>query len=85
MVLSVYFIVFAFAQLTLGPLSDRFGRKPVLVVGLASYVIGSLVCWRAMELGSLLLGRCFQAVGAAAGQVLTRVLLFDVYGKENIA
>ena len=85
LVLSVYFIVFAFAQLTLGPLSDRFGRKPVLVVGLASYVIGSLVCWQAMELGPLLLGRCFQAVGAAAGQVLTRVLLFDVYGKKRTA
>ncbi len=85
LVLSAYFIVFAFAQLTLGPLSDRLGRKPVLVVGIASYVIGSLVCWQAMELGPMLLGRCFQSVGAAAGQVLTRVLLFDVYGKKRTA
>ena len=85
LVLSIYFITFAFAQLTLGPLSDRFGRKPVLAVGLASYVIGSLMCWQALELEFMLLGRAFQALGAAAGQVLTRVLLFDVYGKVRSA
>ena len=48
LVLSMYFIAFAFAQLTLGPLSDRFGRKPVPVAGFASYVVGSLICWQAM-------------------------------------
>ena len=85
LVLSVYFIVFALAQLTIGPLSDRLGRKPLLVVGLASYVMGSLVCWQAMELGFMLLGRGLQGLGAATGQVLTRVLLFDVYGKKRTA
>ena len=85
LVLSVYFTVFALAQLTIGPLSDRLGRKPLLVVGLASYVIGSLVCWQAMELGFILLGRGLQGLGAATGQVLTRVLLFDVYGKKRTA
>ena len=85
LVLSMYFMIFAVAQLMLGPLSDRFGRKPVLVVALVSYVAGSCACWYAPSIEVTIAGRCLQAVGAAAGQVLTRVVLFDVYGKSRSA
>jgi DHA1 family bicyclomycin/chloramphenicol resistance-like MFS transporter len=85
LVLSMYFVIFAVAQLMLGPLSDRFGRKPVLVVALVSYVAGSCACWYAPSIEVTIAGRCLQAVGAAAGQVLTRVVLFDVYGKSRSA
>lgn len=44
LVLSMYFVIFAVPQLMLGPLSDCFGRKPVLVVALVSYVAGSCAC-----------------------------------------
>ena len=85
LVLSVYFALFAIAQLVLGPLSDRFGRRPVMLVAVASFAVGALASWLAPSIEVMILGRCLQAMGAAAGQVLTRVVLFDVYGRERSA
>jgi DHA1 family bicyclomycin/chloramphenicol resistance-like MFS transporter len=83
--LSVFLIGFASMQLVYGPLSDRFGRRPVLLGGVAIYVVASLLCMLAPTIELLIVGRFFQAVGAASGPVLGRAIVRDVYGRERAA
>jgi DHA1 family bicyclomycin/chloramphenicol resistance-like MFS transporter len=83
--LSVFLVGLATAQLVYGPLSDRFGRRPVLLVGLAIYVIASFVCMLAPSVPVLVVARFVQAVGACVGPVLGRAVVRDVYGREGAA
>lgn len=82
---SLFLTVVAFAQLIYGPLSDRFGRKPPLLVGLAIFIAGTLVCAGANSIGMLLGGRMLQGLGACSGIVLARAMLRDVYPPERAA
>src|SRR5947209_5563198 len=70
LVLSLYLGGIAGGQLVYGPLSDRFGRRPVLLAGLTMFLLGTLLCGAAPTLGWLILGRVLQALGACAGVVL---------------
>ena len=83
--LSVFLVGLATAQLVYGPLSDRFGRRPVLLVGLAIYVVASFVCMLAPSVPVLVAARFVQAVGACVGPVLGRAVVRDVYGREGAA
>ena len=83
--LSVFLVGLATAQLVYGPLSDRFGRRPVLLVGLAIYVVASVVCMLAPSVPVLVVARFVQAVGACVGPVLGRAVVRDVYGREGAA
>jgi len=83
--LSIFLVGLATAQLVYGPLSDRFGRRPVLLVGLAIYVIASFVCMLAPSVPVLVVARFVQAVGACVGPVLGRAVVRDVYGREGAA
>jgi DHA1 family bicyclomycin/chloramphenicol resistance-like MFS transporter len=83
--LSVFLVGLATAQLVYGPLSDRFGRRPVLLVGLAIYVVASIVCMLAPSVPVLVVARFVQAVGACVGPVLGRAVVRDVYGREGAA
>jgi DHA1 family bicyclomycin/chloramphenicol resistance-like MFS transporter len=83
--LSLFLVGFALAQLVYGPLSDRFGRRPVLVGGLAVYVVGSVACAVAPSIEAMIAGRFLQAVGACAGPVLGRAVVRDVHGREGTA
>jgi len=83
--LSVYLAGFAVAQIFYGSLSDRFGRKPVLLFGLTVYLLASLACVFAPTINSLIVGRFFQAVGACAGPVLGRAIVRDVYDPLDAA
>jgi len=83
--LSVFLVGLATAQLVWGPLSDRFGRRPVLLVGLAIYVIASFVCMLSPSVPVLVVARFVQAVGACVGPVLGRAVVRDVYGREGAA
>ena len=85
LVLSLYLGGIAGGQLVYGPLSDRFGRRPVLLVGLMAFLIGTLLCGAAPTLGWLILGRVLQALGACAGVVLSRAIIRDVYEREAAA
>jgi MFS transporter, DHA1 family, multidrug resistance protein len=84
-VLSLFLAVFALAQLVIGPLSDRIGRRPVLLGGLAVFVAGSVVCALAPDLPLLLAGRALQAVGAAAASVLARAAARDRFEGPQLA
>ncbi len=81
--LSLPMVAIAFSTLLFGPLSDRFGRKPVLAVGLAVFVGGSVLGATASDIGLVILARVLQASGASAGITLARAMSRDVYGFES--
>ncbi|QJW56443.1 Bicyclomycin resistance protein [Serratia plymuthica] len=76
--LSSFFAAFALGQLFVGPLSDRFGRRPLVLLGLMVFVLGSIVC-AAATLPQLIVGRVIQALGACATSVLSRAIARDMF------
>lgn len=83
--LTVYFAAFALAQLICGPLSDRYGRRPVGIAFFAIYVLGSLVAAWSPTLEVLFLGRFVQGLGVSAGVALSRAMVRDqLVGSEAI-
>lgn len=83
--LSVFIAAFALSQLAYGPLSDRYGRRPVLLAGIAIYLVATIACAAAQSIEQLLVARFFQAVGACSGQVIGRAIVRDVYGAQGAA
>lgn len=83
--LSVFLYAFAASQLVYGPVSDRFGRRPVLLGALGVYIAATILCAYASNMGMLTLARAFQAVGACAGPVVGRAVVRDLYGPERSA
>tara|TARA_Y100000588_G_scaffold208750_2_gene222635 strand:- start:1844 stop:3019 length:1176 start_codon:yes stop_codon:yes gene_type:complete len=82
---SMVFFVMAFGTLFYGGASDRFGRKPVLMVGLSLFILGSALCAIAWNFELLVAGRLLQAIAAGCGTVLARAIARDVYGPEKLA
>jgi DHA1 family bicyclomycin/chloramphenicol resistance-like MFS transporter len=76
---------FALMQLAYGPLADRFGRRPVLLVGVAIYILATLACALASSIMMLVAARFVQALGGCAGPVIGRAIVRDVYGAESAA
>src|SRR5947199_4369503 len=83
--LSSFFVAFAFGQLLVGPLSDLFGRKWLVLGGLAVFVAGSVLCALADTLSFLIFGRVIQALGACAASVLSRAIARDLFDGEELA
>jgi DHA1 family bicyclomycin/chloramphenicol resistance-like MFS transporter len=83
--LTVFLASIAVAQLILGPLSDRYGRRPLVLVGIAVFVVGSIGCALAPSIVWLLCGRIVQAFGGCAGFVLARAMVRDMHGREQAA
>jgi len=83
--LSLSMFAIAIGTLAYGPLSDRHGRKPIMLIGLAITFAGSLFCYVAQSIEMLIVGRIIQAFGGAAGLVLARAIVRDVYGPEQAA
>ena len=77
--LSLFVIGFGVAQLISGPLSDRFGRRPVVLSGLAIYVVASLACALAPSLNLLISARFVQAIGCCSAVVVARALIRDAF------
>lgn len=77
--LAVFIGAFALAQLIAGPLSDRYGRLPVIIGGTALHCAASLVCMLAPTVAVLIAGRLLQAVGACACVVAVRAVVRDLY------
>ncbi|MFZ1831531.1 MAG: MFS transporter, partial [Pseudomonadales bacterium] len=77
--LSLFMVGFAFGQLLFGPLSDYYGRIPVVTAGLALYCIASLGCAIAPGMNLLLAARLVQGLGAASGPVIARAIVRDRY------
>lgn len=83
--LSLYMAGFALAQLVCGPLSDRFGRKPVMIGGFVLFAIASVGCALASNIETLVLCRILQALGGSAGPVLGRACIRDIYSPRDAA
>ncbi|MGE4338604.1 MAG: multidrug effflux MFS transporter [Pigmentiphaga sp.] len=82
---SSFFIAFAVGQLFVGPLSDRFGRRWLVLAGLAAFVAGSAICAFASTLPQLIGGRVVQALGVCATTVLSRAMARDLFNGEALA
>ena len=77
--LTTYMLGFAVGQLFYGPLSDRYGRRPVLLGGLIFFTAATFGCSFAPSIGGLIGLRVLQGLGAASGSVLGRALTRDAY------
>ena len=85
MTLSVYIVGLSLSQLTYGPISDHFGRRPVLMFGMALYSAASLAALFAPTIGSLVAARLLQALGGGSGLVLGRAIVRDGAAGETAA
>jgi DHA1 family bicyclomycin/chloramphenicol resistance-like MFS transporter len=84
-VLSTFLIGFGIGQFVMGPLSDRFGRRPVLVDGMALYCIASVVAITASSFEMLLLARLLQGIGTSATRVIATSIVRDCYAGRRMA
>ena len=79
MTLTAFFFVFAVSIVLFGPLSDKFGRKPILIAGSTIYVIASLGCVFSTDIYFLIVGRVFQAIGSGALITSSTALIKDCF------
>ncbi|MBB3951389.1 multidrug effflux MFS transporter [Aureimonas jatrophae] len=84
-VITAYVLGFGAAQIVYGTLSDRFGRRPVLLIGLAIYVAASLAAVFSPTFGVLLFWRAVQGIGAAATRVIAVSIVRDCFGGARMA
>lgn len=80
-----FLIGFAIAQLIWGPISDRFGRKPPLYIGMILFAIGSAGCALSTEMYQIVFWRVFQAAGACTGPMLARAMIRDLFSRTRAA
>jgi MFS transporter, DHA1 family, multidrug resistance protein len=83
--LSLYLLGLAVSQLVMGPLSDRLGRRPVVLMGLTLAAISSVAAIAATSVEALIVARIAQAVGASAGVVVGRAIIRDLYDRDRAA
>src|ERR1700754_5017896 len=84
MTVSLYMVGIACSQLVMGPLSDKFGRRPVLIAALALMVAASVGASLAQTLPQLIAARFLQALGGASGMVISRAIVRDLYSRERV-
>lgn len=77
--MSIYFIAFAIGVLFFGRLSDYIGRRKALLLGVAFYFVGNMLCFFAKDLSFLLVARFIQAFGASVGSVITQTILREAF------
>ena len=83
--LTLGVVAMAISTIGYGPAADRFGRKPVLVVGLMLFIAGSGICIWSPNIVVLIFGRVVQAIGGAAGMVVARATIRDLFSREDSA
>lgn len=81
--LSMFVMAFGGAQLIIGPLSDRFGRRPVVIAGLSLYVVASLLCAASPTIDLLIAARFLQALGCCSAIIIARAIVRDAYAPED--
>ncbi|HGE6461959.1 TPA: MFS transporter [Klebsiella pneumoniae] len=82
---SLSMISFAIACLVYGRLADRLGRKAILLLGMTILIIGSFICLSAQSIEAVIVGRIIQPAGGAAGVIVARIIVMDIYQSEKAA
>jgi MFS transporter, DHA1 family, multidrug resistance protein len=77
--MTSYLFGYAISQLFYGPISDKFGRKPIMLVGAMIFVVGSLVCYTSYDIWQLISGRFIQSLGSCAGGVIASAAVRDAF------
>ena len=83
--ISVYMLGLSGSQLIYGPLSDHYGRKVIILIGIIIGIIGTIICLYARSPQILIVGRLIQGLGLGAGAVLGRAIMRDVLSGKNLA
>jgi DHA1 family bicyclomycin/chloramphenicol resistance-like MFS transporter len=83
--LSLYLFGLAASQLVMGPLSDRLGRRPVVLAGLTVAAVSSVAALAATSIEALIVARIIQAIGASTGVVVGRAIIRDLYDRDRAA
>ncbi|MAR79128.1 MAG: hypothetical protein CMM18_02725 [Rhodospirillaceae bacterium] len=82
---SLSLITMAISMLFYGPLSDKYGRKQILIYGMILFITGSIVSLVSNSIYILIFGRIIQSIGGAGGLVISRAIVRDIYGPKNAA
>jgi DHA1 family bicyclomycin/chloramphenicol resistance-like MFS transporter len=80
-----FLIGFSIAQIAWGPLSDQYGRKPILLIGIVLFIIGSIGCALSQSITQIVFWRIIQALGACTGPMLSRAMIRDVFSGSKAA
>jgi DHA1 family bicyclomycin/chloramphenicol resistance-like MFS transporter len=83
--MTTYLFGYGLSELFYGPLSDRFGRKPVMLFGAAIFIVGSIICFTSFNIQQLLGGRFVQALGSCAGGVISSAAIRDAFPEDQRA
>jgi DHA1 family bicyclomycin/chloramphenicol resistance-like MFS transporter len=81
--MSGFFFVISISGLVFGSLSDKFGRKPVIMVSLTLYIIASISCAISINIYFLIVSRLFQAIGCAGGMAVSSAIIKDFFQPEK--
>jgi DHA1 family bicyclomycin/chloramphenicol resistance-like MFS transporter len=84
-VLTAFFVGFSVGQFVVGPVSDRFGRRAVLIGGVTLYLVATVLCVLAQSFETLLIARVMQGLGVAAPRVITVSVVRDCYSGRRMA
>ena len=82
---TLFLVTFAGSQLFYGPASDRWGRRPVMFLGLGIFILGGIACFTADTTEQLIAGRILQGLGGGVGPSLANAMVLDIYGREGAA
>lgn len=85
LVTPAFMFLAGFGQLAMGPLSDRVGRKPIVVTGIALYIAGAVLATLSGSAAVVVLGRCLQGFGSAAAIAAGRAILRDTHSGTELA
>jgi DHA1 family bicyclomycin/chloramphenicol resistance-like MFS transporter len=81
--MSVYLAGFSVGQIFYGPLSDRFGRRPIILIAISTFLVGSVTCALSPNVNLLMAGRFVQALGASAGGTISNAAIRDAFPPES--
>ncbi|MGB1307810.1 MAG: multidrug effflux MFS transporter [Oceanihabitans sp.] len=85
LLITMIFLGLGFGQLLFGPLSDSFGRKPIVYIGFLIFVIASIICVLAPNLEWMLVGRILQGIGLSAPRTIAIAIIRDTYHGDYMA
>lgn len=85
LILTFFVIGMGAGTFFMGPLSDAYGRKPILYLGLAVYALGAVLSWAAPTLELMLAARVLQGIGASGPRVVSAAIIRDLYSGRNMA